>query len=171
MLEFDDDAHKFTVLPQSPQLSIEFGPRLFFTSLTTGLPGAQLEASLAAGQSAFNSFLVFPALLFDAEAVALVARGANAAAAEARFRSNFEFGFVQGTTFPDVHLEYWGRTRNEGRSIVHIDMPLMFEVDTDPAIQPWTRIARERFKVTNVTKTGTGPLRFKVESTSPIIRC
>jgi hypothetical protein len=159
MLDFDEDAHKFTVTPQSPQLAIEFGPKLFFTSLTTGLPAEALERSLAAGVAAFNNFLVFPAPLFDAEAVALVPRGA-----EARFRGNFEFGFVQGTTFPSVHLEYWGKTREEGRSIVHIQMPLTFEVDTDPITQPWTRVASGRFKVTNLTSTAAGPLRLKVEA-------
>lgn len=164
MLSFDDDAHKFQVVPQSPQLTLEFGSKLFFTSLTTGLPAAQLEASLATDQAAFNSPLVFPALLFFAKAVALVPRGANASAAEAQFRRNFEFGFVQGTRFPSVHLEYWGKTGAAGRSIVHIDMPLDFEVDTDPMTQPWTRIASSRFKVTNETKGASGPLRFKVEA-------
>ncbi len=164
MLDFDENAHKFTVAAQSPQLSIEFGPKLFFTSLTAGLPADQLEATLAAGSAAFNNFLVFPALLFNAEAVALVPRGADAVAAEVRFRNNFEFGFVQGTAFPSLHLEYWGRTREAGRTIVHIDMPLGFEVDTDPLIQPWTRAASRRFKVRNVTTTASVPLRMKVEA-------
>src|ERR1700682_84904 len=96
MLDFDESAHKFQVVPQTPQLALEFGTRLFFASLTTGLPVTELEASLAAGGAAFNSFLVLPALLFFAEAVALVPQGSNPQAAEGHFRRNFEFGFVQG---------------------------------------------------------------------------
>jgi hypothetical protein len=161
MLDFDDNAHKFQVTPQSPQLALEFGATLFFTSLTTGMPINELEA---AGTSKFNSFLVFPALSFHAEAIALVPRVPNAAAAEVQFRRKFEFGFVQGTTLPSVHLEYWGKTRADGRSIVHISMPPTFEVDTDPSTQPWTRTASSRFKVTNVTKHPSGPMRFKIEA-------
>jgi hypothetical protein len=164
MLDFDDDAHKFQVVPQTPQLALEFGNRLFFTSLTTGLPVANLEASLAAGGGAFSSFLVFPALLFHAEAVALVPKGSNPQAAEARFRSNFEFGFVQGIRLGDVHLEYWGSTAALGRTIVHITLPNTFEVDTEASIQPWTHMAASRFKVTNVTKANSKSLSFKVEA-------
>lgn len=163
-LVFDENAHHFTVTPQSPQLALEFGPRLFFTSLTTGLPADQLDAALAAGQSAFNNLLVFPALLFHAEAVVLVSQGTNAIAAEVKFRSSFEFGFVQGTSFPSIHLEYWGSTAAAGRTIVHIGMPLGYEVDTDPLTQPWTHIAANRFKATNVTAKPAGPLRLKIES-------
>jgi hypothetical protein len=164
MLNFDDDAHKFQVTPQSPQLALEFGTRMFFTSLTTGLLVAQLEATVAAVGTGFNSFLVFPALLFHAESVALVPPTPNAGAAEARFRSNFEFGFVQGARWGDVHLEYWASTAALGRTIVHISMPNTFEVDTETSVQPWTHAATGRFKVTNVTKRGAGSLAFKAEA-------
>ncbi|MFM0202607.1 hypothetical protein PQR53_22350 [Paraburkholderia fungorum] len=140
-LVFDENAHHFTVKPQSPQLALEFGARNFYTSLTTGLPVNQIDAGLAAGQSAYNNFLVYPALQFHAEAVLLVPQGTNPSAAEARFCSSFEFGFVQATSFPSIHLEYWGSTAAAGRTMVHIDMPPGYEVDTDPVTKPWTHIA------------------------------
>jgi hypothetical protein len=41
-------------------------------------------------------------------------------------------------------------------------MPNVFEVDTDPTIQPWTRAAASRFSVTDVTKQGDTNLSFQV---------
>ena len=161
MLAFDDNAHKFTVTAQSPRLGLEFGAKMFFTPLTGGLPVDAIEATFTAGQGAFNNVLVPPALLFSAEAIALVPKGADGQGG-ARFRRNFEFGFVQGTSWPSVHLEYWGKTKADGRSIVHIDMPATMEVDTDPAIVPWTRVGASRFQVAQVGSPTSDPLRFKV---------
>lgn len=157
-MKFDDDAHKLKLVPQSPQLLLEFGNRLFFTSLTQGLSAQAIEASLATSGSAFNNFLVFPAILFLAESVALVP--ANEALS---FLNRFEFGFIQGIRWGDVHLDYWGSTASQGRTTVHITMPNMFEVDTDAGMSPWTRAAGSRFQVQKLSG-ASGNSRFKVTS-------
>jgi hypothetical protein len=164
MLDFDDTLHKFQVVPQTPQFGLELGNNRFFTSLTSGVPVAALDEALARGRGLWDSFMVPPALSFHAECVALVPKGANPQAAETRFRSNFEFGFVQGISRSPIRMEYWGAIRDHGRTFVSIPMPNTFEVDTAPAIQPWTHMAASRFKVTNVTKAGSTSLSFKVEA-------
>ena len=64
----------------------------------------------------------------------------------------FEFGFVQGLKSLDVHLDYWGQIAANGRSVLHISLPNVFEIDTDAAIQPWTRTSASRFQLRNVTQ-------------------
>jgi hypothetical protein len=147
MLSFVEGAHKFEVIPQSARQGLEFGARRLWTTLTTGLPIDQLEQSTSAGNSLFSNGLVFPALSFHAECLVK-----SPQLSEGQFRAQFDFGFVQGLKASTVVLEYWGRTREQGRTVIHFGMPNTFEVDTHPASMPWTRIPATRFDI----KRGTG---------------
>src|SRR5215208_864218 len=140
MLTFDDARHNFTVASNARQ-QLEFGNRFFFTTLTGGMPIQTLEQALLNGASLFGSSLIFPALSFHAESVVLMPKATSAQFPEQQLLGGFEFGFVQGLKSMDVHLEYWGQVAANGRSILHISMPNVFEVDTDPSTQPWTRVA------------------------------
>lgn len=152
MLKFDDTRHKFTVASGNVRQQLEFGNRLFFTTLTGGMPIQALEQVLLTGGSLFGSSLVFPALSFHAESVVLMPKATSAQFPEQQLMGGFEFGFVQGLKSMDLHLEYWGQIALNGRSILHISMPNVFEVDTDASTLPWTRVAASRFEIRNVTQ-------------------
>jgi hypothetical protein len=152
MLRFDDDRHKFTVAAGNSRPQLEFGNRLFFTTLAAGLPIQNLEQVLQAGGTLFGSGLVFPALSFHAEGVVLMPKATSAQFPEQQLMGEFEFGFVQGLKSLDVHLDYWGQVAANGRSTLHINLPQVFEVDTDASIQPWTRVSASRFELRNVTQ-------------------
>lgn len=162
MVTFRQDGHKFQVIPQSPAQRLEFGNRLFFTSLTGGVPILDLETAILAG-SLFNSGLLPPALLFHAECVALLSKNEEPFQ-EAQFRRKFDFGFVQGIKESNVHLEYWGRVKNFGRTILDLAMPNAFEVDTDASTQPWTRIASTRFEIKDITTVGSAGTSLRISS-------
>jgi hypothetical protein len=73
---------------------------------------------------------------------------------EIDLRNKFDFGFVQGLKASDLHLDFWGRFKTHGRTITHISMPNIFEVDTHPLSQPFTRVASGRFEIKNITQAG-----------------
>lgn len=152
MLKFDDNRHKFTVAAVNSRPQLEFGNRLFFTTLAAGLPIPQLEQLILGGGSLFGSVLVFPALSFHAECVVLMPKATSAQFPEQQLMGKFEFGFVQALKSMDVHLDYWGQIAANGRSVLHITLPQVFEVDTDTSIQPWARAAASRFELRNVTQ-------------------
>jgi hypothetical protein len=144
LLNFDDSSHKFFVdTIEAPHDMIEFGNTRFWTSIIRIPDVAALEQSLAAGTPLFNNGLVPPGLLFHAECVIKNIT-------EAELRTRFEFGFIQGIRQNDIHLEYWGQRAEMGRAILHISMPQTFQLDTDPAIQPWTKFASQRFAITRL---------------------
>lgn len=152
MLTFLDSGHKFTVAAGNARQLLEFGNRLMFTTLAAGMPVQSMEQVLANGGSLFASGLIFPAISFHAECIVLMPKETSAQFPELQLRNDFDFGFVQGLKTFDVHLEYWGQIQANGRSILHINMPRVFEVDTDTSIQPWTRAASSRFEIRNMTQ-------------------
>jgi hypothetical protein len=152
MVTFLDSGHKFTVAAAAIKQDIDFGNRLFFTVLTSGMPIQQIEQTLASGGSLFGSSLVFPAITFDAQCVVTMPKATSPQFPELKIRADLEFGFVQGLQTHDIHLEYWGQIAANGRSILHITMPGTFEVDTDLTIAPWSRAASSRFTIRNITQ-------------------
>ena len=160
-MNFLDSAHKFTVTAGNVQ-QIEFGNRLFFTTLATGLPVQLMEDTLAAGGALFGNNLVFPAISFHAECVVLMPKGTPAP--DIQLRNDFDFGFVQGLRTGDIYMEYWGQVQANGRTVVHIGMPNTFEVDTDTTIKPFTSAASSRFEVRNVSEPGGQLDALKVSS-------
>lgn len=158
-LKFDDSAHRFDFVPLSQRVTLEFGSTWFFTSLSPGLPKPALESILRGGQSVFSSPLVIPGITFDAQAVALIPPGP---AAEARFRAEYEFGFIQATRFPWALIEYWGKSADDGLTMVQCNMPSGFEIDTDPATQPWTHVPQDRFRITRTGTQPGGSVRLKI---------
>ncbi len=164
MLKLLESAHKFTVAAGNTRPQLEFGNRLFFTTLVGGMPIQQMEQLLATGGSLFSSGLVFPALSFHAECVVLMPKATSAQFPEQQLRGGFDFGFVQGLKTLDVHLEYWGQIAANGRSVLHINMPKVFEVDTDTSIQPFTRAEASRFDIRNVTQAASTFNSLKVSS-------
>lgn len=141
---FDETAHRLYCVPVSPRFELNFGSTYFFTSLTTGLPFEQLDSILKAGRGIYANYLIFPAIVFVAEAVVLLPQ---VPAAHARFFTDFEFGFVQATEFPGARLEYWGATAAYGMVTLDYIGSSGFEIDSDPGYLPWTRIAADRFSV------------------------
>src|SRR5687767_13941180 len=109
MLTFLDSAHKFTVAGSAAQPLLEFGNRLFFTTLAPGMPILPMEQVLLAGGTLFGSGLVFPAISFRAECVVLLPKQTSAHFPEQQLRGGFDFGFVQGLKSSDLNLEYWGQ--------------------------------------------------------------
>jgi hypothetical protein len=154
-LNFDDDAHKYFVdLTVPATVGLDFGNQIVITSLVTVPDVPAVEASLAAGTPLFGSSLVPGALSFFASSIVL-SKDKGTPLDEAQLKAGFEFGFVQGILQFDTHLDYWAPRKSDGRVVLHIGMPGMFEVDTEPSIQPWTRAAAGRFKVERVpTKAG-----------------
>jgi len=100
--------------------------------------------------SAVGSFS--PRCPFHSESVVLMPKATSAQFPEQQLMGEFEFGFVQGLKSLDVHLDYWGQIAANGRSVLHISLPNVFEIDTDAAIQPWTRTSASRFQLRNVTQ-------------------
>ena len=163
MLNFDDDAHEFHVdLPAPATVGLDFGNRLFVTSMVTLPNMVAIETALAARTPLFNSGLVPDAILFFASSV--VVGKDNRPLNEAQLKAGFEFGFVQGIQSFDIHLDYWGQRKSNGTTAVHIGMPATFEVDTETSIQPWTRIASKRFKVERAPPRAGKPAGLKVSA-------
>lgn len=162
-MDFDDHRHEFHVdFTSPPTVSLDFGNQLMFTSLVT-VPGVPaIEASVAAGTPLFGSGLVPNAVMFFASCV-VTGRDKKPLSA-AQLSADFEFGFVQGILHTDIHLDYWGQRKSNGRSVLHITMPGTFEVDTDPATQPWTRVASRRFKVEQAPPKSGRPAGLKVSA-------
>jgi hypothetical protein len=152
VLTFLDTGHKFTLAAAAARPLIEFGNRLFFTTLAPGMPIQAMEQVLAVGGALFGSGLVFPALSFHAECVVLLAKQTSAQFPEQQLIGGFDFGFVQGLKSHDIDLEYWGQIAANGRSILHISVPGTFEVDTDVVMQPFTHISAGRFEIRNITQ-------------------
>jgi hypothetical protein len=152
-LRIDDSSHHFFIDVISPPLrqGLEFGPANFFATLIGGLPIAALEANLAGGVPLFNNINVVPAVSFTAECVVLMLKTESPQFPEQFILGNFEFGFIQGLKASNLHMDFWGRYAAHGRTVMDIAMPNAFQVDTDPAILPWTRISAKRFSVKNVT--------------------
>jgi len=151
-MNFLDSGHKFSVAAGNSLQQIEFGNRFFFTTLAVGMPVQAMEQAILSGGALFGSGLIFPAIFFRAECVVLLPKDSSGPSPETHLRNNFDFGFVQGLKSSSIHLEYWGQVQANGRSILHIDMPNVFELDTDTSTQPFTQLANLRFKIKNVTQ-------------------
>ena len=154
-MNFIESALKFTVTAANVQ-QLEFGDQKFFTTLARGLPISLMEQAIRTGSALFGSSLVFPALSFHAECV--IVDGGSAA----QLRNDYDFGFVQGLRSANIHLEYWGKVASDGRTNVYITMPNVFEIDTDTAIQPFTRAASSRFEARDI---GAGAVRVSADFT------
>jgi hypothetical protein len=158
-MDFLEDAHRFRIgQPHLQQL--DWGRNLFFTSLAPGMPIQAMEQTIAAGGSLYGRGLVPPAINFDAECVVLTPKGSPAP--EIALRNRYDFGFVQGLSSGDVHLEYWGQIAGNGRTIIHISMPNTFEIDTDTPAQPFTVVPGARFDVRSVPVPGSQSSGVKV---------
>lgn len=153
-LQFLDKFHKFNIdFPQPARQGLEFGNKFFFTTLVAGEPIAVIEQSMLGGAALFNNPVLGSALFFHAECIVFSPKAGAPQFPEIDLQNRFDFGFVQGIRDSDLHLDFWGRFAEHGRTVVHINMPNSFEVDTDPAAQPFTRVAGSRFKIKNVTET------------------
>lgn len=163
-MNFLESGHVFTVAAGNSRQQIVFGNRFFFTTLATGMPVQAMEQAIVSGGTLFGSGLIFPAISFHAECIILSPKGTSAVSPEIELRRDFDFGFVQGLKSLDIHLEYWGQIQANGRTILHIDMPNIFEVDTDTAISPFTTVAASRFEISNVTQPTSQLNALKVSS-------
>jgi hypothetical protein len=163
MPTFDDAAHKFFVDAPFWNAGLSFSTNKVWLALTDNVPVSQLESAANVG-STFDSVLIPSVILFTAECVILIPKAGNPSFSETELRSRFDFGFVQGILERQIHVDFWGRQKNHGRTILNISMPNTFEVDTEDSIKPWTRVRTSRFSVTRISPFDKTFHKFKISA-------
>jgi hypothetical protein len=162
-IEFDEDRRSFFVDAPSWETTVAIGQDMIF-AVNSALNAAQIVSleQVVKVNNAFGNLVSSEVVTFETTATAHVPIKQMPVASVGELLKNFEFGFVQGMKAGDVHVEYWGRSAKEGRTVVHFDMPNQFEVDTATQAQPFTRVPKARSKVTLLPPIRRGFHSFKI---------
>lgn len=165
-IEFDENAHSFVVEEPFWRTTIAFGDKHAFI-VNSDLNDDQvktLEQTIRDKGSLFGNIITSGVITFDATCVALIPQKQMPVPSVDNLGRAFDFGLIQGVKQSDLHLEYWGKSAVDGRTIVHTTLSNRFEVDTTEAVKPFTRVSGRRFSATLVPSKKKGFHAFKVNS-------
>ena len=164
-IDFDDDAHRFSVDTPFWKTTIAFGDTHAFI-VNADLNDAQIKTleTLVAASALFGNNITSASILFEATAVAFVAQKDMPVPSAGALTQAFEFGFIQGIQQSDLHCEYWGKSATDGRSILHTTLSNRFEVDTTDTAKPFTKLPGRRATVTQAQPGKPGFHAFRINA-------